>query len=711
MVPHSQSLRDRQVASLEKILNLNHASPEPSTIHHDPSAANGLIPKATPILNSDGDPIWKVLVFDNLGRDVISSVLRVNDLRGWGVTIHLNLNSARHPIPDVPVLYLVEPTASNLTLINQDLAKSLYSEAYINFLSSIPRPLMEDFAAQIAEAGTAESISQVYDQYLNFIVAEPDLFSLGLGKETYWALNSANAKDDEIDALVDRTVSGLFSVVVTMGVIPIIRCPRGGAAEMIAAKLDRKLRDHILNSKDNLFSSQGQRSAQMQGTPTSRPVLVIVDRNVDLIPMLSHSWTYQSLVHDVLKMHLNRITIETPIDEENPSKGRTKKAYDLTSKDFFWSRNAGVPFPQVAEDIDTELTKYKDDANEITQKAGASSLEDLQTDNPNTSAQHLKAAITLLPELRERKATLDMHMNIATALLKGIKDRQLDNFFQIEEGITKQTKAQMFELLNDSSKGTEPLDKLRIFIIWFLSTEQEVSRADMERFEESLTKAGADTTALAYVKKVREVIRMTMMTSAPSQPAPQSTGGELFRGFSSISNRLTDRFASGALGANFENLISGVKNFLPVNKDITITKIVESLMDPASASSSAISKTEDYLYFDPRSANARGTMPAPSQARNQQASGIPGALGSLGPGTGASFGQRRQGFSEAIVFTVGGGSMDEYGNLQDWAKRTSNTSGGNVGAPRRRVVYGSTEIVNAEDFLLGELARLGREGG
>lgn len=105
MVIHQQSLRDRQVgrpsvahefqnlttdrtftASLEKILNLNHASTEGQ---HDPVASNGLVSQATPILNSDGDPIWKVLVFDNLGRDVISSVLRVNDLRGWGVTIHL----------------------------------------------------------------------------------------------------------------------------------------------------------------------------------------------------------------------------------------------------------------------------------------------------------------------------------------------------------------------------------------------------------------------------------------------------------------------------------------------------------------------------------------------------------------------------------------------------------------------------------------------
>jgi hypothetical protein len=92
-------------------------------------------------------------------------------------------------------------------------------------------------------------------------------------------------------------------------------------------------------------------------------------------------------------------------------------------------------------------------------------------------------------------------MNILAALLTGIKNRQLDNFFQLEESIMKQTKAQMLELLNDQAKGNQPMDKLRLFIIWFLSTEQEVTRADMEKFEESLRNAGADTTSLAYVKQ------------------------------------------------------------------------------------------------------------------------------------------------------------------------------------------------------------------
>lgn len=188
-----------------------------------------------PLLNEDGDPIWKVLVFDNFGRDVISSVLRVNDLRSWGVTIHLlvlflrarsndalltatsNIISRRYPISDVPVVYLVEPTPENVQTIVNDLSKGLYAPAYINFLSSVPRPLLEDFASQIASTETSDKVAQVYDQYLNFIVAEPDLFSLGMGKDTYWKINSAQTKDEELDALVDRIVSGLFSVSVTMG--------------------------------------------------------------------------------------------------------------------------------------------------------------------------------------------------------------------------------------------------------------------------------------------------------------------------------------------------------------------------------------------------------------------------------------------------------------------------------------------------------------
>jgi len=149
--------------------------------------------------------------------------------------------------------------------------------------------------------------------------------------------------------------------------------------------------------------------------------------------------------------------------------------------------------------VDAELTKYKEEAEAITKKTGVSDFEDLQNDT-SASAQHLKAAITLLPELRERKAPLDMHMNILAAVLQEIQNRQLDNYFQLEENVMKQTKAQMLGLIKANDKG-QPIDKLRLFVIWFLSTEQDVSRQEWAQFEEALEAAGCDKTSLAYIRQ------------------------------------------------------------------------------------------------------------------------------------------------------------------------------------------------------------------
>jgi hypothetical protein len=45
-------------------------------------------PEGPPAGNPE-NVVWKVLIFDKFGQDIISSIMRVNDLRENGVTVHM----------------------------------------------------------------------------------------------------------------------------------------------------------------------------------------------------------------------------------------------------------------------------------------------------------------------------------------------------------------------------------------------------------------------------------------------------------------------------------------------------------------------------------------------------------------------------------------------------------------------------------------------
>ncbi|CAG5115434.1 unnamed protein product [Candidula unifasciata] len=632
------SLQEKQINALKRMLNFNQP-----------------LSKA-----SHAEPTWKVLVYDRFGQDIISPLLTVKELRDMGVTLHLSLHSDRDPIPDVPAIYFVMPTDDNVQRICRDFQNQLYESYYLNFISAISRQKLEDIAQAAIQSNSVQQVAKVFDQNLNFISLENELFTLRHQDRdaiSYYAINKGDVKDTEMEWIMDTIVDSLFSVFVTLSVVPIIRSPRGNAAEMVAEKLDKKLRENLRDARNSLFASDGV-PGQFN---FQRPLLIILDRNLDLATMLHHTWTYQALSHDVLDLKLNRVEVEEVIDEgphaSSPArKQRTrKKTYDLSSRDKLWVSQKGHPFPEVAEAVQEELNAYRQEEGEVKKLKAALGLEgedDTAISMLSDNTARLTSAVTSLPDLLEKKRLIDMHMNIATALLEQIKARKLDTYFETEERMMNKStlNKSLMDIISDPEAG-KPEDKVRLFII-ALICGPPMSEAEIDQYCVALQAANCDISAIQYVRRWKSYTKL-------QAPASQYTGG-------SISS--TSMF-SGLLSKGSQFVMEGVKNLVVKGHNLPTTRIVDALMELKS-----LPDVDDYRYFDPK-------------LLRTDPSSVP---------------RSKTPFQEAYVFIVGGGNYIEFQNLMDYVKSKSTPTA------HKKIVYGCSDLVNASQFLK-QLSHLGQE--
>jgi len=608
--------------------------------------------------NWGGNQTWKVLVYDNFCKELIAPLLKIGGLRNQGVTIHLNIENDRQPVSDVPAVYFLEPTEKNIQNILKDLKNSLYESCYINFASSVQRPLLTELAEGALQSQSAQKVAGVFDRYVSFVSLSPSLFSLNL-PTAYSFLNSSTSTDSFIEQFLERIVDGLLSVIVTMRVMPIIRCPSGQdapMAHMVAMKLEGRIRD-LLNTGGpqaaELFAAERGGTQDFGAAAGSqRPLLCILQRDVDLLTMLHHTWTYQAMTHDIFAMKLNKLMV--PVEAEDNSSPAKSKSYDVDEKDQFWIQHAGEPFPDVANAVHEAIEDYK--------KKSASMAAQSDDDPTQAIAPGLASAINALPEMTEKKRSIDMHTNIATALLNEIKARELDRYYELEDQFASQAVSTSIkaveELFSGSQKGTL-LDKTRALMCLYLS-KSSMSAAQLQGLREALANAGGNDLlpGLAFLEHLASMRNMQMPGLQASGPSAQnSTSGA---GLMGSIGRLADNIRSTGDGM-FAAGMKGLKTIVASNQETPVCQIMDGLMEQKEKGI-----TENYIYLDPKAHE-----------------------GSEAP-------RMRAPFRRGIAFVIGGGNYPEMQSLQDWGQKHG-----------RQVFYGSTDMVSPMQFV-DELCNLGK---
>lgn len=672
------SLKSCQLASIDRMLNFN--------ANKDEAKRKSVDDMLNPVNGSSSSTghQWKVLIYDQTCRSIISPLLSVSQLRSRGVTLHLMISSEREPIPDVPAIYFVEPSRSNLQIIASDCAKGLYGTVYLNFVTKLERPLMEEFAKLIVQSNSLSNIASIHDLYLDYICLERNLFSLNK-QDSYFSINNSGVTEQVMEKYLEEIAYGVFSVIGTLGCAPIIRCPKGGAPEMVARKLNRLVTDHPTLSRGKSLQH--------------RPLLVILDRNMDLITPVQHTSTYQALIDDTLKHKGNRVEFSVTVENERRRWPQTvQKKFDLDpDEDPFYSNHKFNAFPEAIESNGAELQEVTARENEIRSKAtgGESDSKVVKSDPMGGSATtDLTNAVDSLPVLLERKKQLETHTSILQAVMNEVASRDVPQFYELESSLAigqykndlAKAKNEVLSLVTDPSKGNVE-DKIRLVLVFTLATSASSSditevannmaesletkglvagKSDPNSAEENkrapLTKddrikVEKGMRAIEYLKNLRSMQMIPTMTNASSmQTYSQSSSNN-----SDLLSNLMSRASNQATGL-LAKATDRVTSMLGKTHKHLATRVIESLCEMKPNT-----EDDEYLYLDPKVKGDVDVKKLRTMAR------VP--------------------VKEVICFVVGGGCYAEYQNLQMLANES------------RTISYGSTELASPGDFLsqLGKL--------
>lgn len=372
---------------------------------------------------------WKTLIYDDRALWILTVLFKVASMSDVGITSLELISKKRAAISSVDAIYLVEPTEENLSRIASDCGEGIYDSVYINFLSSISKPMLEQFAGFVARKCDGHCIRSVFDQYVNFCAIDPNVFVLQEQDNFLHDIFGFTVQEAAFESACRSIGESLADVFLTTGEIPRIVYKQGAVASRYVI---RYLCDKLNPMSSNLEFMGSRRGS----TSTKQPLLIVFDRTVDLAGALHHHNSYEALVHDLYGISRNQCQVGG-------------KSYDLDPDlDPFWNEHRTKQFGDVVLANAANVKRFQAEYGAIDKDLGA--------------------ALANLTELQHKQRSLSTHTKIADDMVKVIKFRKGDDLFRLEEDCFLQKDIDIETIVNTLREVPEQIDKLRFVTIAFL---------------------------------------------------------------------------------------------------------------------------------------------------------------------------------------------------------------------------------------------------
>ena len=254
---------------------------------------------------------------------------------------------------------------------------------------------------RLAEADNNEVVRAIQEYFGDYIVVNPDLWSLDLGfpKQRIWG-NTPEAWNP--DAL-QRSTEGVTALLLSLKKKPLIRYEKNS---LMAKKLATEIR-YQMTQEEQLFEFR------KADTP---PVLLILDRRDDPITPLLTQWTYQAMVHELLGIQNGRVDL-SEVPDIRPE---LKEIVLSQDQDPFFKKNMYLNFGDLGGNIKDYVEQYQ---SKTKSNASLESIADM------------KRFIEDYPEFRKLSGNVSKHVTLVGELSRRVGSDSLLDVSELEQSL------------------------------------------------------------------------------------------------------------------------------------------------------------------------------------------------------------------------------------------------------------------------------------
>lgn len=415
-------------------------------------------------------PGVKALLLDNETARIVGVVSSQSDLFRRDVFLTERLGTKHEgSLSHMTALVFVRPTAENVRALRLELSQPTFGSYHLTF-SNLTRP---SYLEEIADADEFHLVTQVQEQFADFYALESHFLSFNVSPCLDAVLGSAVSI---ANPNFERTVDGIIAALLALKRKPTIRYQG-------SSSLCRNLAERVAVRMDQEAAIFGFRP---QEPPT---LLLLLDRCEDPVTPLLNQWTYEAMVHELLGIQNNRVSLD-----KAPSVPEDLKdvVLDAGTDDFF-RRNRYENFGELGINLKGLVDSFHDQSQN---HSNLSSIEDMMR------------FVGSYPEFRKTMSNVSKHVALSSELSRLVEKNDLLKVSQLEQDMAcREAEGEHRKEVNDmlANPKVTASDKLRLVMLYSLRYEESSSiRKVMGDMIQGLHRAGVGSDGVHLISSLKE---------------------------------------------------------------------------------------------------------------------------------------------------------------------------------------------------------------